>query len=117
MTRRDLFRQVASTLAVLAVPVSMRTQVWYGTLGQWMHHSTHGVKRLERLKQLVEVPGGAFSNIPSRFVPYHRVDATGRYTWADGVKSSKWAGHYETAHARILGWMDNSGRVWWAKQP
>ena len=115
MTRRDLLRMVSGSL--LSIPFITRVQVWYGTLGQWMYHSEHGVRRLEKMKMLVEVPGGAFSSIPSKFVPYHRVDAVGRYTWVDGAASSKWAGHYETAHARILGWMDNAGRVWWAKQP
>jgi hypothetical protein len=90
------------------IPVGLRMQQWYGTLGQWMHHSEHGVRRLEKMKMLVEVPGSAFSTIPSKFIAYR----TGQLPAGE-----RWLGHYETAHARILGWMDRTGRVWWAKQP
>jgi len=108
MTRRELFRQVLGTTATAMIPVGLRMPQWYGTLGQWMHHSEYGVRRLEKLKQLVEVPGSAFSTIPSTFITYNTPGFT-RFTG--------WVGHYETAPARILGWMDQSGRVWWAKQP
>jgi len=110
MTRRELFRQCIGVIGAVALPLSLRVQTWYGTLGQWMYHAEHGVTRLEKMNRLVEVPGSAFSNIPSTFVRYGGFGV--EWGWR-----TRWVGHYETASHRILGWMDRSGRVWWARKP
>jgi hypothetical protein len=114
--RRDLLRMLSGS--VVSIPFLTRLSSWYGTLGQWLLHSKEGVLRLEAARRLVEIPGGALASLggpgPNTFVKYiEHARVEDMYKVAQ--RGRQWIGHWQTTHGRILGWVDATGRAWWAK--